>query len=138
MSHIISTSALLSVIKAEKNNSGAEFTLTSKASGKEFTYRISRSEFKGRFYTHIKVEKGYRVFVRLGSYYGGNITLKGFRVETPSAKAIAYILHKVEQGAKGLDEVVELRHVGNCLRCGRELSDSTSIDRGLGPVCVNF
>ena len=138
MSHVISTSALLPVIKAEKNNNGAEFTLTSKTTGKEFTYLISRKEFKGKFYTHVKVEKGYRVFVRLGSYYNGRITLKGQVVDTPSAKAIAYVLNKLEQGAQGLDEVVELRHVGNCLRCGRELSDSTSIDRGLGPVCVNF
>jgi hypothetical protein len=138
MSKVISTSALLPVIKAEKNNKGAEFTLGSKVTGKDYTYSISRSEFKGKWYTHIRVEKGYRKFVRLGTYFKGNLYHKGQKVTTPSALAIGYVLDKVEKGLKGIDDVVELRHVGKCLRCNRELSDPASIDRGLGPVCINF
>jgi hypothetical protein len=139
MSTIISTSALLPVIKAEKNNKGAEFTVKSLKTGKDFTYSISRAEFKGKWYTHIRVEKGYRVFVRLGTYFNGTITNKGSKVTTPSALAIAHVLKYVELGmSEKLDEVVELRHVGKCLRCNRELSDPISIDRGLGPVCISF
>jgi hypothetical protein len=139
MSKVISTTALYPVLKAEKNNNGAEFTVKSLKTGKDFTYSISRSEFKGKWYTHIKVEKGYRVFVRLGTYYNGVITNKGKKITTPSALGIAHVLKFVENGlGEKLDEVVELRHVGNCLRCGRELSDPQSIDAGLGPVCRNL
>lgn len=138
MKTLIPISTLLPVIKAEKRNNGSEFTLTSVVSRKEFTYKISRSEFKGKWYTHITVENQYRKFVRVGSYFNGKIFNKGVIVETPSAKAIGYVLGKIELGAKGLEAVVELRHGGNCLRCGRELSDSKSLDRGLGPTCASF
>ena len=139
MSHIISSSALVSVIGAEKNNSGADFTIKSLATGKDYTYAISRSEFKGKWYTHIKVETGYLEFKRLGSYFNGKIYQKGQVVETPSAVAIGFVLKKVEEGKiEFLDANVEVMHKGCCLRCGRTLTDAQSIERGLGPVCVNL
>lgn len=139
MSHIISSSALVSVIGAEKNNSGADFTIKSLATGKDYTYAISRSEFKGKWYTHVKVEKAYLEFARLGSYFNGKIYQKGQVVETPSAVAIGFVLKKVEEGKiEFLDANVEVMHKGCCLRCGRALTDAQSIERGLGPVCVNL
>lgn len=33
-------------------------------------------------------------------------------------------------------EQVEFWHAGECARCGRELTDPESIQRGLGPVCA--
>jgi hypothetical protein len=139
MAHLISSSALLNVIQPEKNNNGADFTITSKKTGKEFTYNISRKEFKGKWYTHIRVEKQYQKFTYLGSYFKGKLYHKGKVVTTPAAKAIAHILAGVEAGfIQKLDTVLELRHTGKCLRCSRPLSDSESIDRGLGPVCANL
>ena len=139
MSHLISSSALVSVIGAEKNNNGADFTIKSLKTGKDYTYAISRSEFKGNWYTHIKVETGYLQFTRLGSYKGGKILNKGKVVDTPSAVAIAFVLAKVEEGKIDfLDANVEVMHKGCCLRCGRTLTDAQSIERGLGPVCVNL
>jgi hypothetical protein len=139
MSHVISSYALVSVIGAEKNNSGADFTIKSLATGKDYTYAISRSEFKGKWYTHIKVETGYLEFKRLGSYFNGKIYQKGQVVETPSAVAIGFVLKKVEEGKiEFLDANVEVMHKGCCLRCGRTLTDAQSIERGLGPVCVNL
>jgi hypothetical protein len=139
MSHIISSSSLVSVIGAEKNNSGADFTIKSLATGKDYTYAISRSEFKGKWYTHIKVETGYLEFKRLGSYFNGKIYQKGQVVDSPSAVAIGFVLKKVEEGKiEFLDANVEVMHKGCCLRCGRALTDAQSIERGLGPVCVNL
>ena len=139
MSHVISSSALVSVINAEKNNSGADFTIKSLKTGKDYTYAISRSEFKGKWYTHVKVETGYLEFTRLGSYFNGKLYHKGKAVETPSATAIAFVLQKVEEGKIDfLDANVEVMHKGCCLRCGRALTDAQSIERGLGPVCVNL
>jgi hypothetical protein len=139
MSHVISSSALVSVINAEKNNSGADFTIKSLKTGKDYTYAICRSEFKGKWYTHVKVENNYLEFKRLGSYFNGKIYQKGQVVDSPSAVAIAFVLQKVEEGKIAfLDANVEVMHKGCCLRCGRALTDAQSIERGLGPVCVNL
>jgi hypothetical protein len=139
MSNIISSAALLNVIQPEKKNNGAEFTITSKKSGKEYTYKISRKEFKGKWYTHIKVEQQYQKFTYLGTYFKGKIYHKGALKTTPSALAIAHILLGVESGfISKLDNLMELRHTGKCLRCSRPLTDSNSIDIGLGPVCANL
>ena len=136
MSHVISSSALEMVIKAEKNNSGADFTIKSLATGKDYTYAISRSQFKGKWYTHVQVETGYLQFTRLGSYFNGKIYQKGQVVDTPSATAIAWVLARVEERKFTLlDEKVHVMHTGCCLRCGRELTDANSIEMGLGPVC---
>ena len=124
------------VLFAEKNNNGAAFTIRSKVTGKDFTYKINRSEWNGRWYTHIKVEKEYMNFVYLGSYFNGAIFRKRQPVKTPSAVAIAWVLRMVEnQKFDKLNDGVELMHLGNCLRCGRALTDAESIKVGLGPVC---
>ena len=136
MSHKISSTALASVINSEKNNSGADFTLKSLATGKDFTYKIARKEFKGNWYTHISVEVGYLDFQYLGTYFSGAIRRKGAPVTTQSAEAIAFVLNKVEkQNFALLDEKMDLMHKGSCLVCGRTLTDANSIESGLGPVC---
>jgi len=139
MSHVISASALKSVIKAEKNNSGADFTLKSLKTGKDFTFAISRSFFNNTWYTHVSVETGYLSFTRLGSYFNGKIFNKGKVVDTPSATAISFVLQKVEEDKiEFLDTNMQVMHKGCCLRCGRALTDAQSIERGLGPVCVSL
>jgi hypothetical protein len=136
MSHIISSSALYEVINRESNNKGADFTIKSLKTGKDYTYKISRSEYQGRWYTHVKVETEYLKFVRLGTYFGGTIRHKGQVVNSPSAVAIAYVLGKVETKAFDfLDSAVEVMHTGRCLVCSKTLTDADSIARGLGPIC---
>lgn len=138
MSHKISSIALASVLNSQKNNSGADFTLKSLATGKDFTYKIARKQFKGKFYTHVSVEVGYLQFEYLGTYFAGAIRRKGSQITTPSAVAIAYVLGKVEeQKFASLDEKMDLMHTGSCLVCGRALTDAQSIESGLGPICRN-
>lgn len=136
MSHKVSSSALYEVITRESNNKGADFTIRSLKTGKDYTYKIARSEYQGRWYTHIKIETEYLKFVRLGTYFGGRITNKGAIVDSPSAVAIAYVLGKVEAKAfEFLDSAVEVMHTGRCLVCSKTLTDAKSIEIGLGPVC---
>ena len=138
MNHKISSTALASVLNSEKNNSGADFTLKSVATGKDYTYKIARKEFKGNFYTHISVEVGYLNFEYIGTYFKGAIRRKGSSITTPSAQAIAFVLNKVEEQRFALlDEKMDLMHKGSCLVCGRTLTDANSIESGLGPVCRN-
>jgi hypothetical protein len=134
--HIISSEVLNNVITREKNNHGAIFTLKSLKTGKDYTYQISRSEFKGTWYTHIKVENNYMEFKRIGHYFKGNLYNKRQKVTTPTAIAIAYVLKLVEAGhIEWLDNNMELMHTGSCLVCGRTLTDANSIERGIGPTC---
>jgi len=139
MSNIINPFAILSVLRKEKNNSGAAFTIKSLKSGKDYTYKISRSQFKNKWYTHIKVETGYLEFIRLGTYYNGVITHKNKPVSTPAALAIAFVLNKCETGDFDfLNKWVEVMHLGKCISCGRTLTDANSISRGLGDVCAGY
>lgn len=136
MSHKVSSSALYEVITREANNKGADFTIRSLKTNKDYTYKISRSEYQGRWYTHVKVETEYLKFVRLGTYFGGAIRNKGNVVDSPSAVAIAYVLAKVEAKAFDfLDTAIEVMHTGRCLVCSKTLTDAKSIEFGLGPVC---
>jgi hypothetical protein len=134
---VISSASLMSLF-VNKNIKGGRFTLKSIKTGKEFTYSISRSEFKGNWYTHVKVENNYLEFKRVGSYFNGRITNKRMAVNTPSAKAIAFVLKAVEEKRfEFLDKSMETYHLGACVRCGKTLTDSESINRGLGAVCAS-
>jgi len=135
MTHITSQS-LNPVITREKKNKGASFTIKSNASGKDYTYRVSRSKFKEKWYTHVEVETQYLVWKRLGCYFKGAIYNKGQKVTTPSAIAIGFVLDKVERGKfEWLDGKTKIYHLDSCLVCGATLTDSESLERGLGPIC---
>ena len=134
---LISSKSLKNVISREKNNNGAIFTIKSVKTGTEFTYRISRKEYKGRWFTFVKVEKNYLDFFYLGSYFKGNLWKKGTKIETPASKAISFILDYVEKGKFDfLDSKMEMSNEGHCIVCGKTLTDSESIKRGLGPICA--
>ena len=133
---LISTKVLENVITREKNNNGAIFTIKSLKTNKDYTYRISRKKFGEKWFTFVKVEMGYLNFNYLGSYFKGNLFKKQTKVETPAAKAISFVLDFVEKGKFDfLDEKLEMTHEGSCLVCGKTLTDATSIERGIGPVC---
>ena len=136
MKTLISTSALGNLIRREKNNSGSDFTVKSKKSGKEYTVKISRSKWNEKWYTHVRIEKGYLNFTYLGSYFKGKLYSKGHVVTTPASVAIGFILDKAENRKfDWLDSKIELMHTGNCIICGKTLTDSHSIELGMGPIC---
>lgn len=133
---VISSKAIAQLF-VEKNIKGGSFTIKSLKSGKDYTYSITRSEFNGNWYTHVKVENKYLEFKRLGTYFNGRITNKRQLVDSPSAKAISFVLKAVEEKRfEWLDSVMETYHLGNCIRCGKTLTDANSIERGLGDVCA--
>ena len=139
--HVVSSKVLSEVITREKNNPGGIFTVKSKSTGKEYSYKIKRTEWNGKWFTHIKVEKnGGSRFVYLG-WFGndGKLHRAGSVVNTPAAVAIAAVLNMVaKKKFDWLDEKMELYHAGSCLVCGKTLTDSESINRGIGPVCAGI
>jgi hypothetical protein len=136
MKNLISSKSLLPVITDNKNNNGAQFTIKSIKTGKDYTYKIKRSIYNDNWFTHVYVEKSYLNFIHLGVYRSGAIYKNGNIVNTPSAIALAYVLNKVEQKRfQELDNKLEIMHTGKCLKCSKILTDAISIELGLGPVC---
>ena len=123
-------------MKSEKNNKGGSFTVRSRSTGKDFTYRIARSEFKNRWYTQVYIETQYLQFRHLGVYKDHAIFKKGQKVVTPAAQGIAWILNNIQAGKiKAIETQAEILHLGSCIKCGKTLTDATSISIGLGPHC---
>lgn len=131
--HIVDPNTLLKLITSSSGNSGA-FTIQSKRTQVDYTYQISRKLHAGNMYTFVKVEQGYQNFRFLGFYWNGSIQLKKQPVNTPAAVAIQWVLNKLEAGVN-LTDAISVYHLGRCLKCGKVLTDATSISIGLGPYC---
>jgi hypothetical protein len=132
----IQISVLQEIITSEKNNKGGKFVIRSISSGIDHTYRIKRNEYKGKWYTQIFVEKHYLQFEHAGHYFNGMITKKGQPSIEIEVLGIEWLLRNLEQN--NIDRInaqSEIFHTGQCLKCGRPLTDAESIEIGLGPIC---
>jgi hypothetical protein len=142
MSNIISSAVFLPLLNSETKCNGAAFTVKSKKTGKEYTYKISVSISKDankKQFIWVAVETQYQKWYDLGIYYSGKINKKKLEITSPSAQAISWILKEVQAGhIDKVDSLVEVYHTGHCLKCGRPLTDSKSIELGLGPICASY
>ncbi len=136
-------SSLIHIVSEEtKKLNGAAFTVRSKRTEKDFTFKISQSVFRDVRYFHIKVETmvhGTLGFEYLGYFRSDNGKLfkkGGVPVESPSAIAIAWVLRMAfAKNTEALDANVEAFNLGSCCVCGKRLSDARSLEIGIGPVC---
>lgn len=141
--HKISALNLKHFISTEgKRLNGAAFTIRSKRTGKDFTFKVSQIPFKGVNYLHIKTETEYLNFRYTGWYRDGEVVRKDKNtgktnpVTTPASSAVAWFLRQLFAGNyAGLDSGLDIFHLGKCLKCGKTLTDSQSIEIGIGPVC---
>lgn len=112
-----------------------KFTIKSKETGCEYTYKLRKTRYQGHTYTHIYVEYNYLKWYYLGYYEKGRIKRKkGKFSETKSANAIAWVLRNTEK-LIDISEKVEIYGLGLCSNCGHVLTDSNSIKLGIGPIC---
>jgi hypothetical protein len=122
-----------------KKLNGAPFTIRSKKSGKDYTFKISQVPFKDNNYIHIKVETEYLNFKYMGWYKSGKIINKKVEVNTPASQAVSWFLRQMfSNNFDNLNQSVDIFHLGKCLKCGKTLTDSNSIEVGFGPVCRTF
>ena len=134
--HEISASTILELLQTETTGKGGMFTVKSIKTDKEYTYKINRSFFKNKWYSHIYVETNYMEFLHLGIYSKKQIIKKKQVNDSPSAIAIAYILSCLESGfIDYINARTKFYHLGKCVKCGHTLTDSQSIELGLGPYC---
>jgi len=126
----------LSHLLSGRNDAKATFTVVSKKTGKDYTFKVKRAEFKLEMYTHVSVEINYLDFLRLGHYRNGEVIHKGKVTDTASSKAISWLLRQVEnKNWELLEKSVTILHLGACMRCGKVLTDADSINSGFGPHC---
>ena len=127
------------ILNTTKKIKGSILTVQSKVTKKDYTFKFRKSVFRDKTYLHIYVEKGYLDFNYVGFYWNGQILRKGgIVVDTPSSNAISWILRNVENGhSDKVEQSVNIMHTGKCVRCNRTLTDATSIQLGVGPICRN-
>jgi hypothetical protein len=130
--------SILTLVQTESEFKGSPFTVKSVETGKDYTFKLVKSLFNDQHYLNVYVETQYMVFKHLGVYKKGRVLKKGKGVDTPSSKAIEWILRNLEMKRFDIVESsVIFTHLGKCIRCGRTLTDFESIQSGLGPICIN-
>lgn len=112
--------------------------------GEHYTFKVrgKDSVWQGRkqrsYFLSVKASGGRFPYRYIGIVNAdGSIKTTGksdFLPETKEYKVAAWALQRVIRGGV-IPDGYEIRHVGKCGRCGRTLTDPTSIDRGIGPEC---
>jgi hypothetical protein len=151
--HIITSPADL---RAYVRSGNAKFTIKSLKTGTRYTYKVKAPSMRTDKGGYTKDYDSPMRFVSL--LVGGNnetdyIYLALHRTDAPSLyagrkgnpshpayKALEWVLvqaNLLEGTGKDMPEQLEFWHEGACGRCGRTLTDPTSIARGIGPECAN-
>ena len=118
-------------------------TLKSAASGVHFTFKIDKAKDADLFFAKVLTGSdnswnGDWMFIgtiRPMSHTGGfqlNAGKKG-RQSAISFKALQFTLNCLR--AEQIPNMLEIWHEGQCGMCRKPLTDPTSIELGLGPVC---
>jgi hypothetical protein len=116
----------------------AKVTLVSKETRTRFTYQVIGKELSdGRTLHFVSLLRGpdnQQDYAYIGTVFDGTEfrhTQKSVvTCEAPSFQAFGWTLNHLDS------DQIEVWHSGTCGRCGRELTDPESIQRGLGPVCA--
>ncbi len=114
-------------------------TLRSTKTGARFTYRVTEKEdAKGvHFVALLTGPENTGDYAFLGTVFEGKRFRHGKRsrvgADAPGARAFAWTFERLAAGR--VPETVEIWHSGRCGKCGRLLTDPTSIELGLGPKC---
>lgn len=125
----------------------AVFTLKSVKTGVRFTYRAVRPKKDSEAPVFVSLLMGadntsdYRYIATLFS--NERVVLRHTKKsavapDAKSFKALDYLIRVVQhpEAPEQLPAEIEFWHQGSCGRCGRPLTDPTSIASGLGPVCA--
>lgn len=122
-----------------------EITLRSRKTGKHFTYRVRLPRNADpddprapRFVSVLAGPDNTQSYVYLATIFDQQrlvLTQKSrFTPEATTWRAFNWLWHDLSEDS--LHPSVEVWHNGKCCRCGRKLTDPTSIATGIGPVCA--
>ena len=141
-SNLIKSDNALSALFSGK----AIFTLRSIKTGERFTYKIAVPNDKNKRYKyHASLLTGpdnTKDYSYLGQFTINDSGILEYRhsdrvkttMKAPSVVALMWVMGKLVNSVN-IDEKVEIWHEGNCLRCGKRLTDPESIASGYGKDC---
>lgn len=120
----------------------ATVTISSRKSGRHYTYKLSKAKDGELFFVSaLTGADNESDFTYIGLAFrdrienGLKLTAKSrFTPDAPCVKAIDWAL---KQLAKGGHEDLVVFHSNACGRCGRKLTTPQSIVTGLGPECAS-
>ena len=140
MQNVLTTPKIIQSILHAPIVKGTMFTVQSKRTGKDYTFKVRKTIHGERSYMHVYVERGYLNFLYLGHYYNGAIRVRGgYEVQSNAAISAGWLFKHAElEHVELLARSVNVFHTGKCIKCGRILTDTVSIQTGLGPTCKHF
>jgi hypothetical protein len=123
----------------------ATFTVQNNETGVHRTYKIRKPEPTAQYPNpawFVKVMTGtdneshYSYVGRLDSRTGAVAMTRAskFTEDSDTVKAARWIMGRVVNQLQ-IPDKIDVRHSGKCGRCGRTLTEPTSLDCGIGPEC---
>lgn len=116
----------------------ATFTVTSKATGRRFTFKVRQPSPETPHFVKVLTgpdNEGDYTF--LGTIFNGQNFVhsrkSSIAPDADSAKAFAWFWRNA---ASLPADKVSVHHEGRCCRCGRKLTVPESIESGIGPECA--
>jgi hypothetical protein len=121
----------------------ATFTVTSLQSGTRYTYKVSLSEDKRRYFVSVLTGpdnwSNYKYFgcinPNTGAFSWAKPESAKVAPDAPSAKGFEWFWRHLNAPVSKI-AAVKVSHEGKCCRCGRKLTVPESIESGIGPECA--
>lgn len=123
-------------------------TLRSKVTGTHMTISFSaKAKIDGKWKTvpfseatHVFIQQGQGGWgsAKVGTYYPANgkfYTEKGFDTR-PWVWTVTHVLAAAHTGILDTEQY-DIQEANRCGKCGKELTDPVSIERGIGPTCAD-
>ena len=112
----------------------ALFTIKNPKTNNRFTYKVKKHKIQDLFF--VQVLTGPDIFEYFGLIKNSNFRhSQKSRIsdEAQSVKVFDFLITKLQNN--NLLDFIEIWHEGKCCKCGRTLTDPTSIELGIGPQC---
>lgn len=125
------------------------FTLKNAANGTRKTYSVKKHKEKDLFFVSVRGDedklhtvKVKKNWIYIGTIFESNAGKGKFsktrktkvNINSKSFKGFSWLWQKVVNNDE-LPAGIEVYHTGYCCKCGRELTDPESVQKGFGPTC---
>lgn len=119
------------------------FTIQSARTGARHTFQVRHKKDSDMYFVSLLTgsnnDEDYEYLCFIREHYNGRYqygtSKKSCRKDNHPAHAMIKYLAKLIE-TQEMHPQFEFYHEGKCARCGKTLTDPISIERGLGPTCV--
>lgn len=130
---VIKSQYIEKVLNARKS----KFTVTSKVTGEQMSFAFEEDK-NNVSRTYVKVKHDSHAYRYIGVI--DNTVMKEtftpiLRDMDVAMQTLVWLMEN-RYNLKRLNEQVQIEHEGQCMRCGRKLTNPESINIGIGPECL--